>query len=139
MLDGLSVFDQYHGLVLQVLDRCGVAPDVITVDVRQMGVAADGCDVYAAMVHLTRWEPTSAVRLLLGLPLIELEIREAARASWLASRHHFVGLWVHASKQLNLPADLKRSVSKPWFLSSDGWWPEGAEWASARWLDTSGL
>lgn len=112
LLHELNVTDQYHGLVLQELDRCGVDPHVVTVDVRQVGTAQDGLEVYAAMVHLTKWDQASSVRLLLGLPLIELKIRDAARASWLASSHHFVGLWVHASKQLTLPAELKRVISE---------------------------
>lgn len=112
LLHELTVTDQYHGLVLQELDRCGVDPHVVTVDVRQIGAAQDGLEVYAAMVHLTKWDQSSAVRLLLGLPLIEQKIRETARASWLASGHHFVGLWVHASKQLSLPAELKRTISE---------------------------
>ena len=52
------------------------------------------------MVRLVRWEHTSAVRLLLSIPLLEARIRKTVRATWLADYSHFAGLWLHASDEL---------------------------------------
>jgi hypothetical protein len=55
------------------------------------------------MLRLVSWERTSAIRLLLGLPILESRLRRAVRGSWLREVSHFGGVWVHASGQMQDP------------------------------------
>ena len=59
-----------------------------------------GLDIYGGMMRLTRWQRDSALRVLLGLPLLEAKIRKMVRSLWLGEVSHFGGLWLHASEQL---------------------------------------
>jgi hypothetical protein len=105
---GLEV--EYHGLIANQFRRWGLAPGCVSVEVRLVGRAPDGFDVFVGMVRLGRWERTSALRVLLGLPLLEAKVRKTVRATWLADCSHFGGLWLHASEQLNggtAPAELR--------------------------------
>lgn len=104
--------DHYLDLVQETLERCGIAWDSLIVEIQSVGLAVDQKTVYAAMVYLDRWERTSALRLLMGLPLIEARVREAARNSWLASHSHFTGLWVHASARLQFPDELRHLIQE---------------------------
>jgi hypothetical protein len=79
--------------------------------VKKSGQAADGLDVFVAMVRLLKWDQHSGVRLLLGLPLMENKIRKTVRATWLADYSHFAGLWVHASETLQVPDNLRNLLS----------------------------
>ena len=79
----------------------------MTIEVRKIGQAPDGYDVFVGMVRLVRWERHSALRVLLGLPLLEAKIRKTVRATWLADYSHFTGLWLHTSEQLQVPDELR--------------------------------
>ena len=100
--DGLEV--EYQTLIATQFRRWGIAPGCVTVEVRQLGRAPDGYDVFVGMVRLARWERATALRILLGLPLLESKVRKAVRGTWLADYSHFGGLWLHASEQLHSTA-----------------------------------
>jgi hypothetical protein len=100
----------YCVLIRKTLHQCGVDCESLQIEVRSVDKARDGKPVYVAMIYLARWERESALRLLIGLPLIELRMREAARGSWMSSHSHFVGLWLHASSRLEAPAELRHLV-----------------------------
>lgn len=102
--DGLEV--EYQGLIATQFRRWGISPSCTTVEVRRLGQAPDGYDVFVGMVRLTSWERDSAMRLLVGLPLLEAKVRKTVRATWLADFSHFGGLWLHASEQLHAPREL---------------------------------
>jgi hypothetical protein len=95
---GLDV--EYQQLVTAQLARSGISLNCATVEVRRLGRSPDGFDVFVGMVRLHRWERRSALRLLVGLPLLEKRVRRVVRSSWLADYSHFGGLWLHASEQL---------------------------------------
>lgn len=97
--DGLEA--DYQDLIASQCRRWGIADGVVTVEVRQVGRAADGLDVYLGMVRLAQWERDSALRVLLGLPLLETKIRRMVRTLWIGEISHFGGLWLHASEQLH--------------------------------------
>ncbi|WP_299763825.1 hypothetical protein [Ramlibacter sp.] len=101
MPSGRGLEAEYEGLIASQCHSWGIADDVVTIEVRQIGRAPDGRDVYLGMVRLAQWERDSALRLLLGLPLLEAKIRKMVRALWLGEVSHFGGLWLHASEQLN--------------------------------------
>jgi hypothetical protein len=104
--------DLYRDLVQETLERCGVAWDSLIVEIQSVGLSVDRKKVYVAMIYLARWERNSALRLLMGLPLIEAKVREAARTSWLAGHSHFIGLWVHASARLQFPVELRHLIQE---------------------------
>jgi hypothetical protein len=52
------------------------------------------------MLRLVQWHRASAVRLLLGLPILETRLRRALKGSWVLDVSHFNGLWLHTSGQL---------------------------------------
>ncbi|MEO5672574.1 MAG: hypothetical protein ABIR26_17960 [Ramlibacter sp.] len=101
---GLEV--EYQKLVAAQFRHWGVAMGCVTIEVRKIGVAADGYDVFVAMVRLMQWHRPSAIRVLLGLPVLEAKIRKAVRSTWLADHAHFVGLWLHSSEQLQETAGM---------------------------------
>ena len=90
---------EFRAIILEQLTRGGVLDDCVSIDVRAVGRAPDGRQVYLAMLRLMRWEHTSALRLLLGLPLLRGKVRKAIHHSWLADLTHFSGLWLHPSGQ----------------------------------------
>jgi len=98
---GVGLEVEYQTLIAQQFRRWGIAPGCVTIEVRRIGQAPDGYDVLVGMVRLAHWERTSALRVLLGLPLLESKVRKTVRATWLADFSHFGGLWLHASEQLH--------------------------------------
>lgn len=97
--EGLEV--EYQSLIATQFRRWGIATSCVTIEVRQIGRAPDGYDVFVGMVRLAQWERESALRVLLGLPLLEAKVRKTVRGTWLADFSHFGGLWLHASEQLH--------------------------------------
>lgn len=98
---GQGLEAEYESLIANQCRRWGIAEGVVTIEVRQIGRAHDGLDVYLGMVRLAQWERDSSLRLLLGLPLLETKIRRMVRTLWIGEVSHFGGLWLHASEQLN--------------------------------------
>lgn len=96
--DGLEA--EYQKLISLQLKRWGVGESCASVEVRHVGEAADGRDVFVGVVRLFAWERKPALRLLLGLPLLESKVRRTLAGLWLAEVSHFGGLWLHASGQL---------------------------------------
>lgn len=97
--DGLEV--EYERLIQAQFGRLGISGACTTIEVRRIGHGPHGFDVLVALVRLHRWERTSALKLLLGLPLIESRVRKLVRSTWLADYSHFGGLWLHASEHLH--------------------------------------
>jgi hypothetical protein len=95
-----EIVQEYRAVISDQLARGGVLPRCVEVEVRQAGKLRDGQPMFVAMLRLTSWERTSAIRLLLGLPILESRLRRAIRGSWLRELSHFGGIWVHASGQL---------------------------------------
>lgn len=96
--EGLEI--EYQSLIATQFRRWGIATGSVTIEVRQIGRAPDGFDVFVGMVRIAQWHRPSALRVLLGLPLLEGKVRRMVRATWLADFSHFGGLWLHASEQL---------------------------------------
>lgn len=95
-----EIAGEYRSIINDQLVRGGVLGHCVEVDVRQAGKLRDGQPMFLAMLRLTTWERKSAIRLLLGLPILESRLRRAVRGSWLREVSHFGGIWVHASGQL---------------------------------------
>jgi hypothetical protein len=104
---GEGLETDYQGIIASQFRRWGVSNQCVTIEVRKIGQAPDGYDVFVGMVRLVRWERHSALRVLLGLPLLEAKIRKTVRATWLADYSHFTGLWLHTSEQLQVPDELR--------------------------------
>ncbi|QJW84063.1 hypothetical protein HK414_09520 [Ramlibacter terrae] len=98
---GRGLEAEYESLIANQCRRWGIADGVVTIEVRRIGRAPDGLDVYLGMVRLAQWERDSSLRLLLGLPLLETKIRRMVRTLWIGEMSHFGGLWLHASEQLH--------------------------------------
>jgi hypothetical protein len=98
---GVGLEVEYQQLIAQQFRRWGISPHCITIEVRRIGQAPDGYDVLVGMVRLAHWERDSALRVLVGLPLLEHKVRKSVRGTWLADFSHFGGLWLHASEQMN--------------------------------------
>lgn len=103
--DGLEA--EYETLIANQCQRWGIAEASFTVEVRQLGRGRDGMALYAGMLRLVRWERDSALRMLLGLPLLEAKIRRVVGGLWLCEVSRFGGLWLHASGQLQDTAAMK--------------------------------
>lgn len=96
---GLEV--EYHGLIATQLRRMGISPESTSIEVRRIGKGPHGFDVLVGLVRLHHWDRVSALRVLVGLPLLEAKIRQVVRGSWLADFSYFGGLWLHASEQVH--------------------------------------
>lgn len=122
---GSGLEAEYETLIVAQCRRYGIADSSITIEVRQIGRAPDGRDVYQGMIRLARWERDSALRLLLGLPILETKIRRVVRGLWLAEVSHFGGLWLHASEGLHATdamtelRTLMRQLAPPTATASD--------------------
>lgn len=97
--EGLEL--EYQSLIATQFRRWGISTSCVSIEVRRIGHAPDGFDVLVGMVRLAKWERLSALRVLVGLPLLESKVRRAVRATWLADYSHFGGLWLHASEQIH--------------------------------------
>lgn len=97
--EGLEV--EYQTLIATQFRRWGIALGCVTVEVRMIGRAPDGFEVFVGMVRLAKWDRDSVLRMLLGLPSLESRVRKAVRGTWMADFSHFGGLWLHASEQLH--------------------------------------
>lgn len=104
---GKGLEAEYENLIATQCRRWGITDTSVTVEVRQIGRAPDGLDVYLGMVRLAQWERNSALRLLLGLPLLETKVRKTVRTLWLGEVSHFGGLWLHASEQLHATSAMR--------------------------------
>jgi hypothetical protein len=108
--EGLEV--EYQGLIASQFRRWGISTSCATIEVRRLGQAPDGYDVFVGMVRVVEWERTSALRLLLGLPLLEAKARKTIRATWLVDYSHFGGLWLHASERVHGDGELHRLLAQ---------------------------
>jgi hypothetical protein len=96
--EGLEV--EYEALVARQFRRLGVDRSCVSIEVRRKGEGADGLGIFVAMIQIASWERISVLRLLLGLPMLEGKVRQAASATWLADVSHFGGVWLNASQEL---------------------------------------
>ncbi len=95
----VSIRTEYRVQVQEQLARFGVPAEVAVVEMRAAGVF-EGQPVFLAMVRLVAWQRKASLRLLIGLPLLELNVRRALQSSWLVEVSRFGGLWLHPSSQL---------------------------------------
>ena len=94
-----SIRAEYRSQIMDQLARFGIPPQFVSVDMRAAGFI-EGRAVFLAMLKLIAWERKPGVRLLLGLPLLEVQVRRAIQGTWLVEASHFGGLWLHPSSQL---------------------------------------
>jgi hypothetical protein len=122
---------EYRSLILQQLGHGGISSTSVELDVHQTGALRDGRHVFVGMLRLVRWERASAVRLLLGLPILETRLRRALKNSWMHELSHFSGVWLHASGQLQdssalqdlraLVVDIEKMESEPSGIAGSMW------------------
>lgn len=79
------------------LERGGIPADCVHIEVQRQGDSPQGLPTLAGMLRLVRWNDAAAVRLMLGLPLLERNMRRSLRNHWLADVARFAGLWLHPS------------------------------------------
>jgi len=107
---GLQV--EYQTLIASQFRRWGISQSCTTIEVRKLGQAPDGYDVFVGLVRLSHWERESALRVMLGLPLLEAKVRKTLRATWLADFSHFAGLWLHSSEEIHHAVELHDLLGK---------------------------
>src|SRR4051812_21671652 len=83
----------YENLILHQFRKRRIPSSCVGIQVRKVGKANDGYDVFSGLVRITAWDRQAVPRLLLGLPFLEAKVRKAVRATWLADISHFSGLW----------------------------------------------
>lgn len=111
-----------------VLRRAGVDAGCVALSIERMAAGPERHPTLRTMVSLVRWDPTSALHLLLGLAHIERAMRRSIAASWLAESCHFAGVWVHPSEAILESGNLRQlaamlgSRSKGFPSSSDSAW-----------------
>src|SRR5687767_9718677 len=79
--EGLEV--EYQTLIATQFRSWGSSTGCVTIEVRQIGRAPDGYDVFVGMVRLAKWDRPSALRVLIGLPLLEAKVRKTVRSTWM--------------------------------------------------------
>jgi hypothetical protein len=124
--EGLQV--EYQGLIASQFRRWGISDTCTTIEVRKLGQAPDGYDVFVGLVRLAHWERESALRVLIGLPLLEAKVRKTLRGTWLADFSHFAGLWLHSSEEIHHATELHDLLGKlaPLTPSSSGATTQGS-------------
>jgi len=91
---------EYERLITSVVRRWGVPESCASVEMVRLGEGPDGRQAYFAVVRIFAWDRRPALRLLLGLPLLERKVRKTIRAHWVSEVSHFGGVWLHASERL---------------------------------------
>ena len=66
---GEGLESDYQSLIAAQFRRWGISQNCVTIEVKKVG-AHEGYDVFVGMVRLSRWERETALRVLLGLPLL---------------------------------------------------------------------
>lgn len=92
-----SVRSEYMEQVLGQLKRFGIPPDMAMVEIGEAGMSEQGHPIYHAMLRIVAWQRKPGVRLLLGLPLLEHNIRKALETTWTAEVSDFGGVWLQPS------------------------------------------
>ena len=91
---------EYERLITAVIRRWGVPESCASVEMVRLGEGSDGRQAYFAVVRMFSWDRRPALRLLLGLPLLERKVRKTISAHWVSEVSHFGGVWLHASAGL---------------------------------------
>lgn len=91
---------EYLRLVEHQLGRWGITARCRTIEIRVVGHDR-GRDVFVAFIHLVEWDHNAAIRLLMGLPLLDAKIRKAVRGLWLADVSYFDGLMLHVAPHVH--------------------------------------
>ena len=90
---------EYQRLVAELLARCGVPEGMVGIQVSQQATRRKKPALVAELT-LQRWERDAALRVLIGLPLLERKIRKALPALWVADVSTFEGLTLKVSPVL---------------------------------------
>ena len=90
---------EYSKIVEAEMRRMGIPESLASVQVTQVALTPQGRGVYAAHIRLVKWQAGPAVRLLLGLPLLERSIRKRMQSHWVLEMSHFAGLWLQAADE----------------------------------------
>jgi hypothetical protein len=94
---------EYQRLVEHHLRRWGVSESCASVDVVQVEQRKGGKEVFVANVCLHAWDRNSVLRVLIGLPMLDKKIRQAASALWLADMSDFQGVQLKVGTALHDP------------------------------------
>lgn len=94
-----SAAEEYRAIISNVLDHAEVS-SCTDFDVHAVGDCEDGRPIFICAIRLIVWQREPAFRLLLGLPLIEKNIRKNVATHWLNEVSVFGGMWLHASSKL---------------------------------------
>jgi hypothetical protein len=92
---------EYEKIIEVQMRRMGISDGCASVEVRNTGQDAAGRDIFVGLVRLGGWERKSALRLLLGLPMLDTKVRRTIEGLWLGEVSSYGGLWLHAGGQLN--------------------------------------
>jgi hypothetical protein len=105
--EGLEYRD-YQGLIASHFRRWGVSNQCVTIEVRKIGQAPDGFDVFVGMVRLVRWERnTRPCGCCWVCPCWKpRSAKPCAPPGW-PTTATFTGLWLHASERMQVPDELR--------------------------------
>jgi hypothetical protein len=104
-----DIKEGYKELIRELLEDGGVNLDCVEIEMRGAGRAHDGRHVFLGMLRLAKWERKSALRVMIGLPLVERLLRRLLRGSWLSDVSHFGGLWLHPASTM-VDAEVMREL-----------------------------
>ena len=94
---------EYQRLVEHHLRRWGVSESCASVEVLQVEHRKGRKEVFVANVCLHSWDRNSVLRVLIGLPMLDKKLRQAASALWLADMSEFQGVQVKVGTALHDP------------------------------------
>jgi hypothetical protein len=109
---------EYFRIIETELRRLGIPETSASLEVVQVAMTPQGRGVYAGQIRLFRWDEGRAIRLLLGLPILERRVRKALQAHWVLELSHFSGLWLHAAEGVQ-GATAAREI-RTWFTQVKG-------------------
>ena len=133
-MDSLSFGElcgELERLASSVLRKAGVDPETVSIDVERAGRAGDARPVLRVMVRLVRWDPRSAMRLLLGIAHVERGLHRAVASSWVAESSHLEGLWLHPAGTMLEPSSLRQLASVLETCGNGFTASEGSGWDSS--------
>jgi hypothetical protein len=134
-LDEDELREEIRAQAEAVLRKGGVNLSCVEAEIRLMGHAKDK-PLFWCLLRLVRWERSSGLRLLLGLPHIERALRRQLAGSWVAEASLFGGIWMHPSTKLLESEGMKELAAVLAGLNTAGSAPlSDAMWSSQPSLD----
>lgn len=101
-----DVLTELEAIIWSQLGRAGIPSDCVGVEVCALEEKRQKKPCLIGKLHLAGWQRKPVLRLMLGLPVLEVRVRQGFESSWLNDVSTFGGLWLRGFGELQSQAAL---------------------------------